>query len=300
MFEAFKQAGEFVAKKHTPLAELIPTNAVYLALAITATAGTTTTVDYYPDEGKIWFINRVRIVTSANTKAVQKVRCKETEALNQVYQQQDVAVDSDALTPPKYYWKDDMGCPVRTPQIEFVFNNAGAADEDQTVEIFGIEAEKVYGSPPLLEWQPEGKDPAYFRVPCIQVTAPFSPMLGMAETVSFMTGKYATQYPCLVICNPDYTEAVLKTDDLTGIETMRADAECTEITEQDADALVESWYLGYAFDPEHFVLRKVPNVFGVNVRSLKDQITMELISYDSLPHLVKLDGFRFIIKITTG
>jgi len=305
VLKAVEEALETRLSAHTPLAELIPTNTVYLPLTITAIAGTTTTANYYPTDGRIWFIGKVRIVTSANTKAIQKARCKETEVLNQIYAQQDVAIDSEALTPAKYYYKDELGAPLRTVQLEFVFDNVGTANEDQTVEIFGTESIKKYSSPPLLPFKEESNPTAYFKVPCVDVTVedpafPIKPVDGIAPTVSFKTGKYCTQYPMLCICSPNYDYAVVKTDDEIAIETIRADAECEEITEAEADALVESWYVGYAFNPEDFSLRKVPNVFGIHVRTLKDAITMELISYDSLPHLVQLDGFKFYIQARVG
>jgi len=118
------------------LREITPTNIIYLPLTITAKAGTTTTVDEYPADGRVWYINKIRIVTSANTKAVMKIKCYDGEGLNQFYAQQAVATDKT------YYLKDDFGSPMRCVQLELVFTNSGTADEDQTVEVDGFEALK--------------------------------------------------------------------------------------------------------------------------------------------------------------
>jgi hypothetical protein len=85
------------------------------------------------------------------------------------------------------------------------------------------------------------------------------------------------------------------------LATIRADPAMTEITEADADRIVETeYYPGYAFDPASFLLRKVPATYGIAVTTLKDVLTMQLISYDSLPHMVRVGQFTFYIRISTG
>ncbi|MBU2534444.1 MAG: hypothetical protein KKB37_17020, partial [Alphaproteobacteria bacterium] len=95
------------ALREEVLREITATNIIYLPLTITATAAKTTTVDKYPADGKVWFVNKIRVITSANTTCVMKIKTYTDEGLNQFYAQQAVATDTT------YYLKDDYGSPVR-------------------------------------------------------------------------------------------------------------------------------------------------------------------------------------------
>jgi len=298
--------------KKEPLGEIYATNAIYLPLLITARAATTTTVDYFPADGRVWYLGKVRIVTSANTTCIQKTRCWDGEALNQIYEQQGVAED-------KYYWiKDDFGAPERCVQKQFIFENAATVDEDQSICLYGFEGMKKVPSsnPPKspleLSATPEEQiagEVAYFLTPVIEVTKVYD-MIGMPPeekfpgvALSFKTCKHYDKGPTMCILNPDYTQGILKIKaDPAVLDLIKADPECTEITEADADLKVEKeWYPGYMFDPKKFLLRKLPATFGFAVTTLRDVITLELISYDGLPHLVELPGkFKFYICVTVG
>jgi len=142
---------------------------------------------------------------------------------------------------------------------------------------------------------------AWFKGPVVTVTLPVMPNKGLTPAPSFKTCKYYNLGASLVMCNPDFTEAVMKIDATdANLATIRADPAITELTEAQAVALIQSWYPGYAFSPQDFSLRKVPSTYGISVRTLKDVLTMSLISYDGMPHLARVGEFTFWIKITIG
>ncbi|GAI99987.1 unnamed protein product, partial [marine sediment metagenome] len=56
------------------LEEMAPFNVIYLPLSETATAGSTTTIDHFPDADRAWYVSKVYITTTANTTAKLKIK----------------------------------------------------------------------------------------------------------------------------------------------------------------------------------------------------------------------------------
>ena len=116
------------------LEEMAPFNTLYLPLAETATAESTTTIDHYPAENRAWYVSKVYITTTTNTTAKLKIKCDNAGVLTDVE-----ATVPKATAALEIDLKAEYGMPLRVMQLTAEYVNDGAANEDQTLIIKGVE-----------------------------------------------------------------------------------------------------------------------------------------------------------------
>ena len=297
--------------------EFIQRNPVYAAFLVTAKANTTTLFHVYPDEGMVWYIGHVHLISSANVKIVQRCRCHAEGTLTQVYPEHPKATDSWSYTPPRYSWRDELGLPIRIEELQFDLINEGTSDEDQTIEIYGYETWDILSPSSLVTqlWK-QGKevDDIWVLMPLIEVTeTPPDLVAGMIKMPQITTKikvkkpKYAPdvvgiEFAMIWIPNPDFTQCIVRMEYVEDVvNKIKNDPECKIISETEADYIIEKlWYPNYAFFPEQFLLRKLPNTYGVLITTLKDVSTGLPIAYNALPYRIQLPtGLRCVIKLET-
>jgi len=322
------------AKGFWRFGEFIQLNPVYAPFVVTAKANTTTVFDVYPTNGRVWYIGQIHLISNANTSITQKLKCFGAESLNQIYPVHPPGKDSWDYTPPRWNIRDDYGIPLRVEQLEFLLENTSSADEDNTIEIYGYETWDLLGSPSaVIQLYNSGDvvDPniTWFKIPLTQTEVTYPEALEVisgvklstkpigtigsatpektVEKVKVLRPKYCPEtmgieFTMFWIPNPDYTQCIAKVEAIPDVvNTIRSDPECQELTLEQAKYIIEKeWYPGYMFDPNQFLLRKLPKVYGIWVTMLKDMLTGAPISYNGIPARIELPtGLKCIIKLYT-